>query len=88
LFIPSFALIVGLHFFPLARVFKRKFDYVIAVWTTTIVTIGLILLIKGGFDERMVKGFIGVGSAFAASCYGFKMIYEGRNMTPVFPKQV
>jgi hypothetical protein len=81
LFIPCFALIVGLHFFPLARVFKRKFDYFIAVWTTTIAIIGLVLLIKGGLNERIVKGSVGIGCAFATSCYGFKMIYEGRKIT-------
>ena len=32
LFISCFALIVGLHFIPLAKVFERKFDYYIG-WT-------------------------------------------------------
>ena len=30
---PMIALAVGLHFYPLAKVFKRKIDYYIGLWT-------------------------------------------------------
>jgi hypothetical protein len=76
LFLPSFALIVGLHFFPLGWVFNRKFDYYIGAWTTIIAIAGLLSLTRGNSDARLVKGFVAVGSAMATSCYGFKMIYE------------
>src|ERR1700761_7052807 len=33
LLFPVMALVVGLHFFPLAKVFKRSFDYYLATWT-------------------------------------------------------
>ena len=76
LFLPCFALIVGLHFFPLGWVFNRKFDYFMGAWTTVIAITGLLILIKGSFDARIVKGFVAIGSAVATTCYGFKMIYE------------
>src|SRR5215475_978754 len=44
LFIPSLALIVSLHFFPLARVFKRRFDYYLAAWTSLVGLAGILLL--------------------------------------------
>ncbi len=76
LFIPCFALIVGLHFFPLGWVFNRKFDYYIGAWTSMMAIAGLVLLSKGNSDPRLVKGLVAVGCAIATSCYGFKMIYE------------
>ena len=76
LFLPCFALTVGLHFFPLGWVFNRKFDYYIGAWTTIIAIAGLLFLTKGNVDARLVKGFVAVGCAAATACYGFKMIYE------------
>jgi len=34
LIIPVIAGVVGLHFYPLGRIFKRKIDYWLATWTT------------------------------------------------------
>lgn len=76
LFLPCFALIVGLHFFPLGWVFNRRFDYYIGVWTSIIAIAGLLLLAKGNSDARIINGFVAVSCAIATSCYGFKMIYE------------
>jgi hypothetical protein len=76
LFLPCFALIVGLHFFPLGWVFNRKFDYYIGAWTSIIPIAGLVFLTKGNSDPRIVNGLVALGCAIATSCYGFKMIYE------------
>lgn len=46
LFIPFFALIVGLHFFPLGKLFKRKFDYYMGIWTSTVAIIGFYVIFK------------------------------------------
>lgn len=32
LIVPAIALVVGLHFIPLAKLFKRKFDYYLGTW--------------------------------------------------------
>ena len=40
LVIPVIALVVGLHFFPLARLFKRTQDYYLATWSTLIAIAG------------------------------------------------
>jgi hypothetical protein len=33
---PVIALVVGLHFYPLAQVFKRTIDYYLATWSTVV----------------------------------------------------
>jgi uncharacterized membrane-anchored protein len=40
--IPVIALVVGLHFYPLARVFKRTIDYYLATWSTIIAVLGIV----------------------------------------------
>src|SRR5476651_1634281 len=39
--IPVIALVVGLHFFPLAKVFKRTIDYYLATWSTIIAILSI-----------------------------------------------
>jgi Ca2+/Na+ antiporter len=77
LFIPCFALIVGLHFFPLAKVFKRKFDYYLATWTCLVALIGLYLRIQKTTPDYFVTAFVCIGCAIATTSYGIKMIYDG-----------
>ena len=78
LFIASIALIVGLHFIPLAKVFERKFDYYIGIWTITIAIIGLILIINKNYDYRIVNAFVCVACAVSTSLCGLKMINNGK----------
>jgi hypothetical protein len=76
-FIPCFALIVGLHFFPLAKIFKRKFDYYLASWTCLIAITGIVLLIQKTKQEYFIATFVSTGCAVATISYGIKMIYDG-----------
>lgn len=76
--IPVIALIVGLHFYPLARVFRRTIDYYLATWTTIVAIIGITLILNRSYSTAAVDAFVGVGTAIATSCYGIYMIYTGR----------
>ena len=67
LFIPSFSLIVGLHFFPLAKVFNRKFDYYIGAWTTLAALIGIILTIKNSWTQGVINSLVCFACAFATA---------------------
>src|ERR1700759_1679339 len=78
--IPVIALVVGLHFYPLARVFKRTIDYYLATWTTVIAIIAIVLILKGIYPPANVDAFVGIGTAIATSCYGLYMIYTGRKL--------
>src|ERR1700761_1536538 len=52
--IPVIALVVGLHFYPLARVFKRKIDYYLATWTTLIAIIAIVLILNKTYSTAAV----------------------------------
>lgn len=74
LVIPSIALVVGLHFYPLARVFKRNVDYYLATWTCIVAITAMMLLLKKSISEQDGFAFVGTGVAIATSCYGLYMI--------------
>ena len=78
LFIACLALIVGLHFIPLAKIFKRTFDYYIGVWTILISVTGLLLLVYGIASMALTNSLLSIGCAVSTSCYGMKMVYDGR----------
>jgi hypothetical protein len=78
--IPVIALVVGLHFYPLARVFKRTIDYYLATWTTVVAIIGIGLILNKSYSTAAVDSFVGVGTAIATSCYGIYMIYAGKKL--------
>jgi len=75
--IPVIALVVGLHFFPLARVFKRTIDYYLATWSTVIAILSIVLTLNKTFTENGMLAFTGVGVAMATSCYGIYMVLSG-----------
>lgn len=79
-FISVFGLIVGLHFFPLAKVFDRKFDYYIGAWTTLTALTGILLTIKNIWTQDLINAFVCFGCAFATSSYGWRMILEATKL--------
>ena len=80
LFICSFALIVGLHFFPLAKVFNRKWDYYIGSWTVLVALSGLILILNNTCDQALINGMVCVGCALATSANAIRMIQSGLSL--------
>jgi len=75
--IPVLALVVGLHFYPLAKVFKRTIDYYLATWSTIIAVISIILTLNKTFTEAETFAFTGIGIAIATAGYGFYMRQTG-----------
>jgi len=80
LVIPAMALVVGLHFYPMATIFKRKIDYYLATWATVIALTGFYLSLKKNLPESDVMAFVGVGLGLATSAYGFYTILYGRQL--------
>lgn len=80
LIIPVIALVVGLHFYPMGRIFKRQIDYWLATWTTTVALLGILFTLNKTISFHGIAAFVGVGLAIATSCYGIYMIYYGRKM--------
>ena len=48
--IPVIALVVGLHFYPLAKLFRRTIDYYLATWTTIVAIIGIALILNRSYS--------------------------------------
>jgi hypothetical protein len=85
LLFPVIALVVGLHFFPLAKVFKRTVDYYLATWTTLIAICGFIFTLNELMPVNDVQTFVGIGTAIATCCYGFYMISSGNKIMENVP---
>ena len=83
-FIPFFALIVGLHFFPLARIFKRTFDYYIATWTCLLAILGIYLITEKIVNPYLANIIVSLGCTISTICYGIKMIFEGRKLLSTY----
>ena len=80
LFIPSLALIVGLHFFPLARIFKRKFDYFVAAWTTLAGLAGLTLILQRTLSPNTAIAIVAIGCALATAANGLRAVIHGNRI--------
>ena len=79
------ALVVGLHFFPMAWIFKRNIDYWLAMWTVLIALLGILFILNKTMLPRGIATPVGVGVAIATSCYGLYMIAFGRKMIEANP---
>ena len=71
--IPALALVVGLHFFPLAKVFKRNMDYYLGAWSTIIALVAIGLSLNKTWSPPGMLEFTGIGLAMATSIYGLNM---------------
>ncbi len=78
LFISYVALIVGLHFIPLAKVFDRKFDYYIGAWTTIVALFGFYMITQKSMDYKMANTYVCTGCGISTLFYGMRMIKKGK----------
>ncbi|WP_158994032.1 hypothetical protein [Mucilaginibacter sp. L196] len=78
--VPVIALVVGLHFYPLARVFKRTFDYYLATWSTIVAIVAIVLTVNKTLTETGTFAFTGIGIGIATTCYGIYMMVSGRKI--------
>jgi hypothetical protein len=80
LVLPAIALVVGLHFYPMAKIFNRTIDYYLATWTTLIALIAIVMLLKDEAFPIPIYTFLGVGVAMATTSYGLYMMVTGNSM--------
>jgi len=78
-FLPGVAAIVGLHFFPLAKVFNRKFDYYMGIFVCLVAITGFVLLSKG-YTTAVTTPVVCTGCAIATSLYGTMMVLKGNKI--------
>jgi hypothetical protein len=78
LILPAMALVVGLHFYPMAKIFKRTIDYYLATWTCLVAIAAFVIILRGIVTPISVYTLLGVGIALATISYGLQMIKEGK----------
>jgi len=71
--IPAIALIVGLHFYPMARVFDRTVDLYLATWTCLVALTGITLLATTDLEAAQIGAAVAIGVALATATYGLYM---------------
>jgi hypothetical protein len=72
--VPSIALIVGLHFFPMVAIFRRNFDYLTGTWTTAIAIAAIFLEARKIISIPQASLMVGLGTALATIAYGLFMM--------------
>lgn len=75
--LPAIALIVGLHFYPMAKVFNRKIDYYLATWTCIIAIASIVITAGNSYSQALTLTFLGIGVALATTFYGVYMLLAG-----------
>jgi hypothetical protein len=69
--IPCFALIAGLHFFPLARVIRHNAYYILGIWICLVAIGGFLLLYQGIISFQIANTLISYGCTVGAIVDGF-----------------
>lgn len=78
--LPAIALVIGLHFYPMARIFKRTIDYYLATWTCVVAFSAIAGIKNNVLPHHTIYALLGMGVAVATTGYGLYMIYEGKRL--------
>ncbi|WP_380175778.1 hypothetical protein ACFEMC_09545 [Kineococcus sp. DHX-1] len=70
LVLPAIALVVGLHFYPMARIFRRRVDTWLATVLSAVGLAGLLALLLTSTDRNTVWGLVACGAALTTGAYG------------------
>lgn len=78
--LPVIALIVGLHFYPMAWVFQRRLDVWLATWTSLVGVVGIVAVALDTGARDQVWAWVGVATALATATYGTYMVRYGNRL--------
>ncbi len=78
--LPTVALVVALHFFPMPAIFGRTIDYYLGSVMLVVAVMGLVLAGNPDVDWQLTWGVTGAGSATVTSAYGLYIVREGRRV--------
>ncbi|GAB3466151.1 hypothetical protein AB1207_18685 [Kineococcus endophyticus] len=70
LVLPAIALVVGLHFYPMARIFRRRVDTWLATVLSAVGLAGLLTLLFTAVSRDTVWGLVACGAALTTGAYG------------------
>lgn len=77
---PVVALVIALHFLPLARIFERRIDYLIAPVALLFAVLGLWLAGRADVDWQVVYAVTGIGGAVATGTYAAYLLHGYRQL--------
>jgi hypothetical protein len=72
--VPGFALIAGLHFFPLASVSRLKSYYLLGAWICLLAVIGYLAPVRGALSDAGSNALIAYGCAAGAILDGGSIV--------------
>lgn len=76
LVVPSFALITGLSFFPIGKLYNRTFYYAVGAWICLMAVVGYGLIFQG-VPSYWPNPVVGIGCALATVANGIRIIRMG-----------
>jgi len=74
--IPCMALIVGLHFLPLSKVFNSRFHFYMGCYTTCIAILGVMFIRFEVMAPALITAFVCVGCSLCTISCGIKLITQ------------
>lgn len=78
--LPAIALVVGLHFYPMGKVFNRSIDYYLATWASVVAVAAILAVKYNALPLQFIYATLGVGLAMATTGYGLYMMSEGKRL--------
>jgi hypothetical protein len=85
--LPVVALIIGIHFLPLAVVFSRRIDFALAPLAIGFAIVGLVLAAQPDISWQLVYGITAIGSAVTTGIYaayilrGYRVMFREAGVT-------
>jgi hypothetical protein len=86
--VPVIALIVGLHFYPLGRLFRRRIDAFIATWVSLVGLAGIVVIAATDIRVELVWSAVGLGAALGTAAYGTYFALMAGRMLARYPRPV
>ncbi|MBH0115246.1 hypothetical protein I6E52_00115 [Salinibacterium sp. NG253] len=77
---PAVALIIGAHFFPLAFIFRRRIDFLLAPIAVVFAVIGFLVAARPEISWGFVYAISGIGGAVATAAYAVYLLFTYRNL--------
>lgn len=76
--LPVVALVIALHFFPMAAIFSRRIDYLLAPIALIFAVLGLVLAAQNEVPWEVVYGVTGIGGAVTTAAYAGYLVVDYR----------
>lgn len=84
--VPVIALIVGVHFYPLGWVFRRRIDAYVATWVALVGLAGIVTIAATDVRVESVWSAVGLGAALGTATYGVYFALMAGRLLARYPR--